>query len=45
MSACLLHSGQKGVGDLLRQSMETVLEFIIVVGELHRGRIDGRGAV
>lgn len=40
LSACLLRSGQKGVGDLLRQSMETVLEFTIVVGELQRGRIE-----
>jgi len=40
LSACLLRSGQKGVGDLLRQTMETVLEFTIVVGELHRGRIE-----
>ncbi|KAF9526505.1 Spc98 family-domain-containing protein [Crepidotus variabilis] len=39
LSACLLRSGQKGVGELLRQSMELVLEFTIVVGELHRGRI------
>jgi hypothetical protein len=40
LSACLLRSGQKGVGDLLRQSMETVLEFTIVVGELQRRRIE-----
>ena len=40
LSACLLRSGQKGVGDLLRQSMETVLEFTIVVGELRRGRVE-----
>ncbi|KDR74981.1 hypothetical protein GALMADRAFT_69458 [Galerina marginata CBS 339.88] len=39
LSACLLRSGQRGVGDLLRHSMELVLEFTIVVGELHRGRI------
>ena len=39
LSACLLRSGQRGVGDLLRHSLELVLEFTIVVGELHRGRI------
>ena len=40
LSACLLRSGQKGVGDLLRHSLELVLEFTIVVGELHRGRLE-----
>jgi hypothetical protein len=39
LSACLLRSGQRGVGDLLRHSLELILEFTIVVGELHRGRI------
>jgi hypothetical protein len=39
LSACLLRSGQRGVGDLLRHSLELVLEFTIVVGELHRERI------
>ncbi|KAF9473401.1 gamma-tubulin complex, DGRIP91/SPC98 component protein [Pholiota conissans] len=39
LSACLLRSGQRGVGDLLRQCLELVLEFCIVVGELHRGRL------
>jgi hypothetical protein len=40
VGACLLHSGQKGVGDLLRQSMEMVLEFTIVVGDLQLSRIE-----
>ena len=40
LSACLLRSGQKGVGDLLRHSLELVLEFTIVVSELHRGRLE-----
>ncbi|KAF8800245.1 gamma-tubulin complex, DGRIP91/SPC98 component protein [Phlegmacium glaucopus] len=40
LSACLLRSGQKGVGDLLRHCLELVLEFTIVVGELHRGRLE-----
>lgn len=39
LSACLLRSGQRGVGDLLRHCLELVLELTIVVGELHRGRI------
>ena len=39
LSSCLLRSGQRGVGDLLRHSLELVLEFTIVIGELHRGRI------
>ncbi|KAJ3508339.1 hypothetical protein NLJ89_g5811 [Agrocybe chaxingu] len=40
LSACLLRSGQRGVGDILRHALELVLEFTIVVGELHRGRIE-----
>ncbi|KAF5328834.1 hypothetical protein D9619_011684 [Psilocybe cf. subviscida] len=39
LSACLLRSGQRGIGDVLRHCLELVLEFIIVVGELHRGRV------
>ena len=39
LSACLLRSGQRGVGDLLRQCLELVLEFTVVVGELHRERL------
>ena len=40
LNACLLRSGQKGIGELLRHSLELVLEFTIVVGELHRGRLE-----
>ncbi|KAF8639530.1 hypothetical protein AX17_001435 [Amanita inopinata Kibby_2008] len=40
LSACLLRSGQREVGDILRQSLELVLEFSVVVGELHRGRLE-----
>lgn len=40
LSACLLRTGQKQVSELLRHSMELVLEFCIVVGELHRKRIE-----
>lgn len=39
LSACLLRSGQRAVGELLRSSLELVLEFTIVVGELHRGQM------
>lgn len=40
LSACLLRSGQRGVGDILRQAMDLVLELTIVIGELHRGRME-----
>ncbi|KAF8633668.1 hypothetical protein AX15_001316 [Amanita polypyramis BW_CC] len=40
LSACLLRSGQREVGDILRQSLELVLEFSVVIGELHRGRLE-----
>lgn len=40
LSACLLRSGQRGVGDLLRNSLELVLEFCVACGELHRGRLE-----
>lgn len=40
LSACLLRSGQRAVGDLLRHALELILEFIIIVGELHRHRIE-----
>ncbi|KAF5386245.1 hypothetical protein D9615_002656 [Tricholomella constricta] len=40
LSACLLRSGQRAVGELLRSALELVLEFTIVVGELHRGRME-----
>ncbi|KIL66358.1 hypothetical protein M378DRAFT_75278 [Amanita muscaria Koide BX008] len=39
LSACLLRSGQRQVGDILRQALELVLEFSVVIGELHRGRL------
>ncbi len=40
LSACLLRSGQRVVDDLLRQAMDIVLELTIVIGELHRGRME-----
>lgn len=39
LSACLMRSGQRAAGDLLRQTTEIVLEFAIVIGELRRGRL------
>jgi hypothetical protein len=39
LSVCLLHSSQQGVGDLLHHSLELVLEFSIVIRELHREHI------
>lgn len=40
LSACLLRSGQKALGDLLRGSLELVLELGILAGELKRGRLE-----
>jgi hypothetical protein len=40
LSACLLRSGQKAVGDLLRGSLELVLELGILAGELKRGHLE-----
>ncbi|KAH6914460.1 Spc98 family-domain-containing protein [Coprinopsis sp. MPI-PUGE-AT-0042] len=39
LSACLLRTGQKGVSELMRHSLEIVLEFCIVVGEVERKRM------
>lgn len=40
LSACLLRSGQKAVGDLLRGTLEIVLELGILAGDLKRGRLE-----
>ncbi|KAG6917229.1 hypothetical protein DXG01_003343 [Tephrocybe rancida] len=40
LSACLLRSGQRAVGEVLRSALELILEFTIVVGQLHRGRME-----
>jgi hypothetical protein len=40
LSACLLRSGQKAVGDLLRGVLELVLELGVLAGELKRGRLE-----
>jgi hypothetical protein len=39
LSACLMRSGQRAAGDLLRQATEIILEFAVVIGELRRGRL------
>lgn len=38
LSACLLRSTQRTAGDTLRQILEIVLQFAVLVGELKRGR-------
>ncbi|KAJ7045832.1 gamma-tubulin complex, DGRIP91/SPC98 component protein [Mycena alexandri] len=40
LSACLLRSGQRTAGDLLRQALELVLEFAVLVGDLKTGRVE-----
>ncbi|GBE81235.1 hypothetical protein SCP_0309620 [Sparassis crispa] len=40
LGACLLRSGQKSVGDLLRGCMELVLDLGILAGERARGRLE-----
>ncbi|CDO76725.1 hypothetical protein BN946_scf184796.g19 [Trametes cinnabarina] len=40
LSSCLLRSGQKAVGDVLRQCMELVLELGILAGDLKDGRLE-----
>lgn len=40
LSACLLRSGQKPVGDLLRGTLEVILELGILAGDLQRGRLE-----
>lgn len=40
LSACLLRSGQRAVGDLLRHALELILEFSIIAGELKRGKLE-----
>ncbi|KDQ57579.1 hypothetical protein JAAARDRAFT_47494 [Jaapia argillacea MUCL 33604] len=39
LSTCLLRSGQRAVGDLLRSCLEVVLDFGVLVGELRRQRL------
>lgn len=40
LSACLLRSGQKAVGDLLREVLELVLKLSMLTGELARGMLE-----
>ncbi|KII92345.1 hypothetical protein PLICRDRAFT_172448 [Plicaturopsis crispa FD-325 SS-3] len=40
LSACLLRSGQRAVGDVLRGALEIVLEFGILAGEIETGRLE-----
>ncbi|KAF9804294.1 hypothetical protein IEO21_09428 [Rhodonia placenta] len=40
LSACLLRSGQKAVGDVLRNCIELILELGILAGERYRGRME-----
>ncbi|KAI5121959.1 hypothetical protein M0805_002030 [Coniferiporia weirii] len=37
LAACLLRSAQRAVGDVLRACLEIVLEFAVLVGNVHRG--------
>ncbi|KAI0674988.1 Spc98 family-domain-containing protein [Trametes maxima] len=40
LSSCLLRSGQKAVGDILRRCMELVLELGILAGDLKDGHLE-----
>ncbi|KAF7376426.1 Spindle pole body component [Mycena sanguinolenta] len=40
LSACLLRSSQRTAGDVLRQALELVLEFAVLVGDLKTGRLE-----
>ncbi|KAI0829680.1 Spc98 family-domain-containing protein [Trametes gibbosa] len=40
LSSCLLRSGQRAVGDLLRQCMELVLELGVLAGDRKDGRVE-----
>ncbi|KAJ3800096.1 gamma-tubulin complex, DGRIP91/SPC98 component protein [Lentinula aff. detonsa] len=40
LTACLLRGGQKIAGGALRDALELVLDFAVLVGDLHRGRIE-----
>lgn len=39
LSACLLRSGQKATGDILRTCLELVLELCILAGDLKQGNL------
>jgi len=39
LSACLMRSAQRAAGDLLRGSLELILEFCVMIGDLNDGRL------
>ncbi|KAG1742908.1 Spc98 family-domain-containing protein [Suillus lakei] len=39
LSACLMRSAQRTAGDLLRGSLELILEFCVMIGDLKDGRL------
>ncbi|KAG5735482.1 hypothetical protein E4T56_gene11143 [Termitomyces sp. T112] len=39
LTACLLRSGQRTVGEVLRNALDLILEFTVVVGQLHCRRL------
>ncbi|KAG6861911.1 hypothetical protein C0995_009861 [Termitomyces sp. Mi166 len=39
LTACLLRSGQRAVGEVLRSALELILEFTVIAGQLYRGRV------
>ena len=39
LSACLLRSSQRAAGDLLRGTLEVILELCVLVGDLKDGRM------
>lgn len=45
LSACLLRSGQKAVGELLRSALNVILEFGILMADLKRGALQEYQAV
>ncbi|KIK67495.1 hypothetical protein GYMLUDRAFT_37627 [Collybiopsis luxurians FD-317 M1] len=40
LTACLLRTAQKSAGGALRDVMELVLDFAVLIGELYRGRLE-----
>jgi hypothetical protein len=39
LSACLMRSAQRAAGDLLRESLELILELCVMIGDLNDGRL------
>ncbi|THH09217.1 hypothetical protein EW145_g2175 [Phellinidium pouzarii] len=40
LAACLLRSAQRAVGDVLRTCLEVVLEFGVLIGNVHKGMVE-----